>query len=155
MGFNVPSPGRTRFAVLMTERPAESDLSEADREAIEHTHALWIAEELANNPLSTLQFCTEDVVWIPPSAPSLIGRAAIETWLSGSQVDIRDVKITNLRIHGEGSIAYLTSDYATTYKTRTSTTAATATGTHLWILRKMSDGEWKLAILTWNSCDTR
>jgi uncharacterized protein (TIGR02246 family) len=127
------------------------DLSNADRQAIEQVHDRWIAEELADNSMAVLQLCTDDVIWIPPNFPALVGKEVIRQWLSAAEVEIRELHIANRRIDGEGSVAYLTSNYSTAYITGGSAVIAKADGTHLWILRKRADGEWKVAIITWSS----
>lgn len=131
-----------------------SELSNADRQAIEQVHHRWIADELANNSMGILQLCTDDVMWIPPNVQALVGKEAIRHWLSAADVEIRDVHVASLRIDGDGSVAYLTSNYSTTYITERSSVMAKVDGTHLWILRKMADGEWKVAIITWSLWET-
>ena len=128
-----------------------SDLSNTDRHAIEEIHDRWIAEELANNRMAILQLCTDDAMWIPPQFPAIVGKEAISQWLSGAEVVIKDLHTANVRIDGAGSVAYLTSNYSTAYITGDSGVIAKADGMHLWILRKMSDGDWKVAIITWSS----
>jgi ketosteroid isomerase-like protein len=101
--------------------------------------------------MAILQLCTDDVMWIPPNFPAIVGKEAITQWLSGAEVEIRDLHIANLNIDGAGSVAYLTCNYSTAYITGRSEVMAKADGTHLWILRKLADGEWKVAIITWSS----
>ena len=130
-----------------------SDLSNTDRQAIEEVHDCWIAEELANNRMAILQLCTDDAMWIPPGSQVIVGKEAIARWLSGAEVEIRDLHIANVSIYGAGPVAYLTSNYSTAYIAGGSEVIAKADGMHLWILRKMADGDWKVAIITWSSWD--
>jgi ketosteroid isomerase-like protein len=110
---------------------------------------------LSNNSTELLDFCTDDVVWIPPNAPAVAGKEAIRQWLFAGDVGIRDVRIANVRIDGDGSVAFLTSNYLTECVTGLSTSTAEAVGTHLWVLRKLADGEWKVAIVTWSLWEQR
>lgn len=126
-------------------------LSKSDLEAIARTHQRWIEEEIANNSGATLQLCTNDVVWMPPDSPSLVGKENIERWLSSAQVEIRNIQITNLKIDGDGSVAYLTANYLTSYTSEPDALTSKGQGAHLWILRKMSSGDWKVAIVMWSS----
>lgn len=146
----------SRHKVITTHSSGEtvSKLSNTDQQAIEQVHDRWIADELANNSMGILQLCTDDVMWIPPDFPALVGKEAIRQWLSAADVEIKDVHVASLRIDGDGSVAYLTSNYSTTYIAERSAVMAKVDGTHLWILRKMADGEWKVAIITWSLWET-
>ncbi len=125
-------------------------LSESDLKAISQTHQRWIGEEIANNSAATLQLCTNDVVWMPPDSPALIGKEVIDRWLAGAQVEVQSIQISNLKIDGDGSVAYLTANYSTTYISGPEAVTSHARGEHLWILRKMSSGDWKVAIVMWS-----
>jgi uncharacterized protein (TIGR02246 family) len=130
------------------------ELSSNDLQAIKDVHNRWIEAELAGDSLALLQLCTDDVVWIPPDSPVLEGRESITRWLKGAKAEIKNIQITDLRIGGSGTMAYKRGNYTTIYKGSGSKEVMEARGTHLWILQKMGNGEWLVAIVTWNSIES-
>jgi uncharacterized protein (TIGR02246 family) len=132
-----------------------SELSDQDVEAIEEIHDYWIKEELAGNSSRVVDLCTDDVTWIPPNAPPLVGKEAIAQYLSDSTVGLKDVQSRDVVICGSGSVAYLTSAYHTWFVVEAGSEIQEATGTHLWILRKNGDGAWRVAVMAWSSWAAR
>ncbi len=132
-----------------------SELCEQDVEAIEEIHNHWIREELAGNSSRVIELCTDDVRWIPPSAPPLVGKEAIAQYLSDNTVDLKDLQVEDVVIGGSSSVAYLTSNYHSRFVVEGSSELQEATGTHLWILRKTVIGAWRVAIVAWSSVQYR
>ena len=128
-----------------------SELLSQDLEAIQEVHDRWIRKELAGEGSHVIELCTDDVRWIPPNAPPLVGKEAIAQYLSDNIVDLRDVQTADVVICGSGSIAYLTSSYQSRFVVEGSSEMRETTGTHLWVLRKTGKGDWRLAIVTWSS----
>lgn len=128
-----------------------SELSDQDLEAIEAIHNRWIREELAGNSARVIELCTDDVRWIPPNAPPLVGKEAIAQYLSDSTVRLKDVHVGDLVIHGSKSVVYLTGNYHSRFVVESGSEMQEATGTHLWILRKTVGGAWRVAIVAWSS----
>lgn len=131
-----------------------SELSGQDVDAIEAVHNRWIAEELAGNSSTVIGFCTDDVKWIPPDAPPLVGKQAIAQYLKDSTVKLKDVQVKEITIRGSGSVAYLTSAFLSRFVSEGQTEMQEATGTHLWVLRKTGDGAWRVAIVAWSLWET-
>ncbi len=130
-----------------------SDFPEQDVRAIQDIHHHWLSEERNGNPVAVLQWCTENVRWIPPHSPALAGKEAIRKWLESDKVEIKSLEVTNLQIHGSGSVAYKIGDYSTTYVDPHSSEIYRASGTHLWVLQKSSDEEWQVAVVAWSSTE--
>lgn len=128
-----------------------SELSEQDRKAIEAVHSRWIQEELAGNATRTIALCTADVKWIPPSSPPLETKDAISSYLNGNRVDLKSIHIKDLEIRGSDTIAYLTANYHSQFSIAGQAEPQESTGMHLWILRKTTDGMWRVAVVTWTS----
>ena len=129
---------------------AASALSQADVEAIEAVHRRWIAAESSGNSKVVLELCTDDVVWIPPGRAALRGKPAIGEWLDQPGGEIRQLQIRNVRISGSGSVAYKLADYEARVVPPGSPDQVTATGIHLWVLRRRADSTWAVAVVTWN-----
>jgi ketosteroid isomerase-like protein len=81
----------------------------------------------------------------------LDGKEAIAQWLKGTEVEIRRLEVTDLRIGGSKSVAYKTGNYETLYLSEGSSEVREAKGTHLWVLKKSPGGDWLVAIVTWTS----
>ena len=132
---------------------AMSELSNRDLQDIRDLHDLWIAKELEGNALGVLQLCTDDVQWLAPGLEILVGKEAARELLAEPSVEIREIQTADLRIRGSGSFAYKTSTYRTRYAADGSSEVRVTSGTHLWILRK-TDGEWQVALVTWQPATT-
>lgn len=126
------------------------ELLSSDLQAIEEIHKRWIEAELAGDSLAVLRLCTDDVLWIPPDAPLLEGKQAIARWLKVAEVEIESLEISGLRIGGGGTVAYKTANYTTAYVAEDSSDVSSVRGTHLWVLRKMENHEWRVAIVSWS-----
>jgi uncharacterized protein (TIGR02246 family) len=132
-----------------------SELSDQDVEAIEEIHNYWIREELAGNSSRVIELCTDDVRWIPPNAPPLVGKEAIAQYLSDSTVGLKDVQVGDVVICGSRSVVYLTSNYHSRFVVEGGSEMQEAVGAHLWILRKTVGGAWRVAIVAWSSWEPR
>ena len=129
---------------------AMSELSEQDVDAIEETHDCWIREELAGNSLRVIELCTDDVTWIPPNAPPLVGEKAIALYLDQNSAELKNISVKDTMIRGNGSVAYLTSEFRSRFVVEGQTEIQEVTGTHLWVLRKTGGGKWRVAIVAWS-----
>jgi uncharacterized protein (TIGR02246 family) len=128
-----------------------SELSDQDVEAIEAIHDQWIREELAGNSSQIVELCTNDVMWIPPDAPPLVGKEAIAQHLNDNSVNLKDVQIRDVVIRGSDSVAYLTSNYCSRFVAEGTFEMQEASGTHLWVLRNTGAGVWRVAVVAWSS----
>lgn len=132
-----------------------SGLSSNDLQAIMDVQKRWIEAELAGDSLAVLRLCMDDVVWIPPDSPMLGGREAITRWLKGKKVEIKSIEVTDVRIGGSGTVAYKTGNYTTRYIAVGRSEVVEVKGTHLWILQKMANSDWRVAIVTWSSLEAK
>ena len=127
-----------------------SELTSQDVDAIEEIHNRWISRELAGNSSQVIELCTDDVKWIPPNAPPLVGKEAIAQYLNDNSVELKEVNVKEVIIRGSGSVAYLTSGYQSRFVGEVQTEMQQSTGTHLWVLRKTRGGVWRVAIVAWS-----
>ena len=128
----------------------QSDLSEADREAIRQVHEAWLAAELRGDAAGVLALCTDDVHWLVPNSPVLEGREAGRRLLLAAGVQVEAITATDVRVEGSGMVAYKTSHYETRYRATGSSEVQVARGTHLWVLRRV-EGRWHVALVTWQA----
>ena len=125
-------------------------LPKEDIEAIEQIHRRWIEAERSGNPLDVLRFCTDEVRWMVPNSQVLVGKEAASLLLH-TGTEIVDVQTANIQICGSADIAYKTSDYTTRFVAEGTGNERVARGTHLWILHKQQNAEWKVALVTWQA----
>ena len=124
-------------------------LNDTDLQAIRSLEQRWLAAEVAGNTVAALEFCTEDVVWMPPTARPLRGKAAVRAWLVEPPARIEDLHISNVRIDGDGSMAYKVADYRTRYVPDGSSSPITSAGSHVWVLCRGADSTWRVALVAW------
>ena len=131
-----------------------SELSANDRVLIADLHKKWMSEELIGNSTNVIEFCTDDVMWMPPQSPPLLGKEAVFHYLKETWSFIKDVKISNLSIKGNEGVAYLTSDYLSHFVPQGETATHEANGAHLWVLEKKGR-VWLVAIVAWSMASLR
>ena len=126
-------------------------LSEQDVKSIKQLHDIWIAKELQGKGSEVVDLCTEDVQWLPPDGPPIVGKEYIANYLATQRVQLLTVDAADVSVQGSGSIAYLISNFTTHYLTEGhSEVPHEAKGRHLWVLRKETD-QWLVAVVTWSS----
>ena len=126
-----------------------TELSGHDLNRIKDVHDLWIAKELEGNGSEVIDLCTPDLQWLPPNNPPIVGKEEIAKYLAAHSAKVESIEIYDLRIHGNGSLAYLISHYRTHYLTEGHSELHESTGAHLWVLRKEGD-DWRVAVVTWS-----
>ena len=128
-------------------------LSDTDRRAIEDLQRRWLAQESGGGAAGLLELCTKDVIWMPPTGRTLHGRTEILEWLGGQPQTTDEVTLTNLKIDGDGQLAYKVADFRTSSTQAGSDDAVVSAGSHMWVLRRDSDDAWKIAVVTWSICE--
>jgi uncharacterized protein (TIGR02246 family) len=124
-------------------------LAYEDVEAIKQIHRRWIEAELSGNALGVLHFCTDDVRWMVSGSEVLVGKEAARQLLVHTGTGIVDIQTEDVEVSGSGDIAYKTSKYTTRFVAGGRDTEEVTRGSHLWILRKQDNEEWKVALVTW------
>ncbi|WP_413163573.1 YybH family protein [Capilliphycus salinus ALCB114379] len=126
-----------------------SNLSDEDLTAIQDIHEKWILAEKQGKSIDVLQYCTEDVRWMVPNSSILEGKKAASSLLNDTSSDIIDISLGEVEISGCGNIAYKICEYKTQFKLKSSEAIEEVSGTHLWILHKQENQQWKVALVTW------
>ncbi|MBI1983964.1 MAG: DUF4440 domain-containing protein [Acidobacteria bacterium] len=128
-----------------------SQLSESAKLTITALQQRWIDCELAEDLTGVLALCTDDVVWLPPNEPALLGKQKVAAWPGSPQGNrIRRIEITNLQIDGSNGLAYKLADFATWLDTPGKPDDEPVTGSHLWVLREVSPDDWRVALVAWS-----
>lgn len=128
-----------------------NELSRQDLANIKDLHDIWIAKEVAGYESEVVDLCTDDVKWLPPDGPPILGKEEVREYLTQQHVRVLAIDAPLDSVEGNGSIAYLITNYRTRYITEGhSDVKHEAKGTHLWILRN-EDDVWRVAVVTWSS----
>jgi uncharacterized protein (TIGR02246 family) len=124
-------------------------ISDADRSAIAAvTQAAMDAFNAADWAAAPTIY-TEDAIVMPPNAPLIRGRNAIEAFLAKFP-PISNFTIANTEVEGVGDLAYVVGTYSMTI-TPEGAEPITDTGKFLEIRKKQADGSWPLYVDIFNS----
>jgi ketosteroid isomerase-like protein len=129
--------------------PYMDTLTEHDRRQIEQIHSSWINFEVAGEDSRLLALCADDIKFLPPDAPPLLGRATVAAQLECGSKRIHGIEISDCRIRGSNEIAYLTANYKTTFSSAEESPPKQLVGSHLWILQK-GNGKWLVTLVSWS-----
>lgn len=127
-------------------RPADSGAGfpAADRAAIERVadsqQVLFNAGKFDEAVALTF---AEDAVSLPPNAPAVVGRPAIQAYMK-TFPPFRDFSMTPQMIDGRGDLAVVQGNYAMTLTVPGSPSGIKDVGKYLEIWRKQPDGAWKV-----------
>jgi ketosteroid isomerase-like protein len=116
---------------------------------IEQIHSSWIRFEVAGEDHRLMSLCGDDIELRPPNAQPMLGRAAVSTRLAHGKTRIHGIEITERRIRGSNTVAYLTANYKTTFSSAENSTPRQVAGSHLWILERQG-GKWAVVLVSWS-----
>lgn len=131
-------------------RPAATS---ADTDAgARQAHEAYVAAINANNVDSLLAMLTEDVVYLPPHEPALVGKAAVRPW---ADAYLKAFKIhwekTSLEFVVAGFWAFELYAHKSADTPQGGGTAVQDTGKGINIYHHDADGKWRVARDAWNS----
>lgn len=122
-------------------------ISPVDTAAIRSTIEPWTRSAVDRDWDSFLALCTADVVFLQPDGP-MIDSTAARSWLESYPIIQRfDFDFDN--IEGQGDLAYGRGWYRMTVEIDGS--PAQVDGKFVDIFRRDPNGEWKYAVVIWNS----
>ncbi|MEX0282002.1 MAG: nuclear transport factor 2 family protein [Arenibacterium sp.] len=113
-------------------------------------HDRYLAAINANDALAVLATVTEDVVFIPPNTPVVIGKAEVEPWVRGyfDKVETSWEK-TSLEFVAAGDWAFERYRYKSIELPRDGGAAQVETGNGINIYRLGADNIWRVARDVW------
>lgn len=127
--------------------PADTALTDADREAIRALHRDFVGWVKSKNSEALSQIYVADGVLMAPGAPAVIGRADIKAF-GDAFPPVTEFSLTEETIDGNADVAYVRGSYSITLGVPGS---PAEDGKFVEVWRKQPDGTWKLAIDIWNS----
>jgi uncharacterized protein (TIGR02246 family) len=125
-------------------------LTEADRSSIHAFVADFDKGVLAADWPSLANSYTEDGILLPPNAPVVQGRAAIEKFFGGFP-KITAFKQSVVEIEGPGDPTYVRGTYEMTMLPPGAKEPLKDTGKILAVWRRQPDGSWLVSRVAWNS----
>ena len=131
------------------QRRAES-LTDADRTAITAVIANFDTAMLAADWPAVLSAYTEDAILLPPNAPVVQGRPALQKFFEAFP-KITEFKQRVVEIEGSGDLALPRGTYEATMTPAGAKAPLKDTGKILAVWRKQPDGKWLASRVIWNS----
>ena len=115
-------------------------LSTQDVTAIKGTLASWKQASLAGDFPAFFGHFTDDAVWMGPKGPPTEGLAAMR---QGTWVRALEEELTPTQVDGRGDLAFARGTLSLLLDQKG---AVKHNGTFLTVLRKQSDGTWRMAV---------
>ena len=124
--------------------PTAQALDENDLAAIRQMTDDWLVAHASRDWDAVGRQYTEDAVLMPPMAPLIRGRSAIQSWFAANENDTR-VEVAILEIEGFGDLAYVRGESRVTLGVSTEF-PVTLVGKYLDIRRRQPDGSWLVSV---------
>ena len=125
-------------------------LTDVDRNAIRAVVTNFDKAVLAADWPAVGSVYTEDGILMPPNAPVVQGRAAMQKFFAGFP-KITAFKESVVEIEGYGDLVYPRGTYEMTMMPPGAKMPLTDMGKVLAVWRKQPDGSWRVARVMWNS----
>jgi ketosteroid isomerase-like protein len=123
-----------------------AQISETDVQAITNISGAHVRAVLDHDPDAYLATCTDDMTFLPPGLPALVGQSACRDFL--------DAFPKPSTFHAETHEIFGQGDFAYCYGSGTARIGdADVTFKWIQIYRRGSDSAWKLSREIWNSID--
>ncbi len=129
-------------------QPQAAQFTPQDEAAIRAQFSTSLTSFTTGDPAAWLAgwSSTNDAVLQPPNAASVHGHAALEAWFRAFQPAVDSVTWPNIQVHGDGNLAWTTSDY-----TAYSKSGAPDHGKQLVVFQRDKDGKWLVMAASFNS----
>ena len=119
---------------------------ERDRAAIQELGQDWVEAVHRGDVDRLLDLVTDDVVFMPHNAPSIVGRAAVEQAYRAVFAAFEvDQTLAPEEIQVGGDWAFVRGTDAIEMKPRAGGASVVVTGRGISILRRVEDGSWRFA----------
>ena len=130
--------------VSSCQSPTAQALDENDVAAIRRMTDEWLVAHGARDWEAVGRHYTEDAIIMPPMAPPIRGRSAIQAWFEANEHDTR-VEVVILEIEGFADLAYVRGESKVTMGVSTES-PTTLVGKYLDIRRRQRDGSWLVSV---------
>ena len=136
--------------------PCSGAVSENSRKGIDEFNRRFIEACRSMDHRAAGELWADDGVDLIPGMEPMIGKAAISQWLSGLDEQMKGAKVTQCdvdwqQINVAGGVAYEWGINTQTVSIPDKPEPAKNKGKITLILRRQPEGDWKLALESWNS----
>jgi uncharacterized protein (TIGR02246 family) len=136
------------------QQPAKTNV-DRDLLAIEELHKKDIAAAKVGDVDTLATLWTDDAVALPPNKKPVIGISAIREWLNENRLDTTKVQITEYvfdfkEVRVIGNHAFEWARIRISSHPKGAPSSMQASGNLLRVLRRQTDGSWKVARAIWN-----
>jgi ketosteroid isomerase-like protein len=139
-------------AACHSPAPASSSTTPADDPAAHRAHEAYVAAINSNNVDTLLGVLTDDVVFLAPQEPVMVGKAAVRPWLEAYVKAYKthwDKKVEEFVVDGEW--AFERYSYKSTDTPVGGGPVVSDTGWGLLIYHHDADGTWRVARDAWGT----
>jgi ketosteroid isomerase-like protein len=132
------------LTLLGCQGPSSTGLTALDEKTIREENDIYVNSYRTGNWTPLEKLLTDDVVWMVPNAPALVGKQAVVESHSRSAA-LADFWVTPLEIRGGGNVAFVRGTY------KVGSGEGADEGKYIEIRFRQSDGSWPIARSIWNS----
>ena len=148
MRYHLPSLAALFVASATACQPAAGPITAEDVAAIGNLRDQYAERTLAGDVAAVAAFYTEDAIEMPPDAPVIEGRSAIQANLGEGSAGLTAFTLTGLETEGRDGLAYDRGTYSVTVDVEGQ--SVSETGKFITVLTKQADGSWRLHRVIWN-----
>lgn len=118
----------------------------ADSAGVRRALESYVSAARANNVAGMQAVWTDDGVYANAGIPTLRGRASIDSLIQAfySTMQVKELSVDVEELAVSGDVAYLWGTYSETLAVSADSTQVFR-GRYLWVMRRQSDGLWKIA----------
>lgn len=144
------------IACSQSSHAPDSQATAGDRKGVDDFNRVFIDSCRTMNHAQAAELWADDGVDLLPGMDPMIGKAAISTWLNGLTEQMKGAKMLQCdidwqKIQVSGNTAYEWGINTQTVSIPSQSEPFKNKGKITLILRKQTDGSWKVALESWNS----
>ncbi|MFC1540841.1 SgcJ/EcaC family oxidoreductase [Candidatus Latescibacterota bacterium] len=139
------------ISILVISTCTKSSDTESDIEAIENIQNLFERAFNENNINMLMALYTDDAIVMPPNAPTIYGKEAIRNFYQYIEEEIFDITYPADEVQVFGDLAFRRGTLKGTWKAKEGEESGVSNNKGLVLLRRQSDGSWKISHAIFNS----
>ena len=126
------------------------ELSTEDLAGIRDLREAYVRAELGGDRMAQAALFTEDAALMEPGSPLRKGRSAILEGLREFDVTLEFFRLSSIEVEGGAGFAYDRGTYSLRWRAFGTGNTEEEGGDYLMVVRKISDGTWRIAALLHN-----
>ena len=132
--------------------PAAASLSDEDKASVKAVDEEWARAAKAGDGQAIAALYVADAVLLPPGEPIVKGEAAKKYWVDFGNGYAGPTELNTMTVEGGGDVATAIGTYKMTMtpKKPGAKPLPTDEGKYIEVLKRQSDGSWKIAYDIWN-----